>query len=219
MVDATYKLNNLRMPVFLQLIVDGNGESEIVFVVVRQVNTEKMSISLDQKNLCLEIIKKIAYSAGQDDYKEDIQALYDTKVQPVITYFNQCWEPIKHQWVIGLKQSYAQMRASQDNCPLCTNVLRDEERVVIGEKGAEGINQAIIERGDRIIVSSGTVVHKKCRMNYINKKQIDLYKKAKFNKPSLPVKRSAHTSIGPYDSRTHCLFCGNEIKKASRLLQ
>lgn len=126
MVDATYKLNNLRMPVFLQLIVDGNGESEIVsvFVVVsedantmtelvevfkkhngawekvrtimtdkdftermvygeafpnaclqlclfhvlrsikREVNTEKMSISLDQKNLCLEIIQKIAYSAG-----------------------------------------------------------------------------------------------------------------------------------------------------------
>ncbi|CAB4009535.1 Hypothetical predicted protein [Paramuricea clavata] len=52
-------------------------------------------------------------------------------------------------------------------------------------------------------------------MNCINKKQIDLYKKAKFNKPSLPVKRSARASIGPYDSRTHCLFCGNEIVKAS----
>lgn len=107
------------------------------------------------------------------------------------------------------------MRASQDNCPLCDNVLGDEERVVIGDKGAEGINRASIERGDRIVVCSGTVVHKKCRMNYINKKQIDLYKKAKFNKPSLPVKRSARASIWPYDSRTHCLFCGNEIVKAS----
>jgi hypothetical protein len=107
------------------------------------------------------------------------------------------------------------MRASQDNCHLCNNVLGDEERVVIGEKGAEGINWASIERGDRIVVCSGTVVHKKCRMNYINKKQIDLYKKANFNKPSLPVKRSAHASIGPYDSRMHCLFCRNEIVKAS----
>ena len=68
---------------------------------------------------------------------------------------------------------------------------------MIGEKGAEGINRASIERGDRIIVCSGTVVHKKCCMNYINKKQIYLYKKAKFNKLSLPVKRSAHASIGP----------------------
>lgn len=30
MIDATYKLNNLRMPLFILLIVDGNGLSEIV---------------------------------------------------------------------------------------------------------------------------------------------------------------------------------------------
>ena len=34
MVDATYKLNDLRMPVFLQLVQDGNGESEIISVFV-----------------------------------------------------------------------------------------------------------------------------------------------------------------------------------------
>jgi len=33
-VDATYKLNDLRMPVFLQLVIDGNGKSEIVTVFV-----------------------------------------------------------------------------------------------------------------------------------------------------------------------------------------
>jgi len=32
LVDATYKLNDLRIPVFLQLVVDGNGESETVSV-------------------------------------------------------------------------------------------------------------------------------------------------------------------------------------------
>ena len=32
LIDATYKLNNLNMAVFLQLVVDGNGESEIVSV-------------------------------------------------------------------------------------------------------------------------------------------------------------------------------------------
>jgi len=34
LVDATYKLNDLTMPVFLQLVIDGNGESEIVTVFV-----------------------------------------------------------------------------------------------------------------------------------------------------------------------------------------
>ena len=31
---ATYKLNNMRLPVFVQLVVDGNGESEIVSIYV-----------------------------------------------------------------------------------------------------------------------------------------------------------------------------------------
>lgn len=29
LADATYKLNNLRIPLFVMLVVDGNGESEI----------------------------------------------------------------------------------------------------------------------------------------------------------------------------------------------
>ena len=29
-VDATYKLNDLRMPLYLFLVEDGNGESEVV---------------------------------------------------------------------------------------------------------------------------------------------------------------------------------------------
>ena len=32
LIDATYKLNNLQMPVFLQLVIDGNGESEVISV-------------------------------------------------------------------------------------------------------------------------------------------------------------------------------------------
>ena len=30
LIDATYKLNNLRMPMYILMAVDGNGESEIV---------------------------------------------------------------------------------------------------------------------------------------------------------------------------------------------
>ena len=30
LMDATYKLNDLRMPLYIMMIVDGNGKSEIV---------------------------------------------------------------------------------------------------------------------------------------------------------------------------------------------
>ena len=33
LVDATYKLNELRMPVYLMLVIDGNGQSEIVMLL------------------------------------------------------------------------------------------------------------------------------------------------------------------------------------------
>ena len=38
LVDATHKLNNLQMPLYLLVVVDGNGESEIVglFLVVSE---------------------------------------------------------------------------------------------------------------------------------------------------------------------------------------
>ena len=38
LVDATYKLNDLRMPLYLVLCVDGNGESQVVAMWI--VNTE-----------------------------------------------------------------------------------------------------------------------------------------------------------------------------------
>ena len=39
-IDATYKLNDLRMPLYVLLTVDGNGESEIVCLWIVQ-NEEK----------------------------------------------------------------------------------------------------------------------------------------------------------------------------------
>ena len=30
LIDATYKLNNLKMPLYVLMVVDGNGESEII---------------------------------------------------------------------------------------------------------------------------------------------------------------------------------------------
>ncbi|XP_055955235.1 zinc finger SWIM domain-containing protein 1 isoform X2 [Patella vulgata] len=165
--DATYKLNDMRMPVFLQMVVDGNGESEIVSVFVlvtedgdtmnylldlfkgnnpawertqtiltdndftergiysekfpaaklqlclfhvlrsmkREINCEKMGIRVEEKNLCIELIQKLAYSTNEEEYEINRQAIVQTNIQPVIDYINNSWHDIRDQWVIGLKNS------------------------------------------------------------------------------------------------------------------
>ena len=103
------------------------------------------------------------------------------------------------------------MMESQQIWPLCSNEVEDDgERVVIGAKGAEGINKASTERGVSTVVTAGAVVHKRCCMNYTNKKQIDLHKKATSVHRS-PAK--TRLSTGSYDSTTPCFFCGHEVVK------
>lgn len=40
MIDATYKLNELRMPLYLMIVLDSNGQSEIVASFLTSVETE-----------------------------------------------------------------------------------------------------------------------------------------------------------------------------------
>ena len=43
-IDATYKLNDLRMPVYIMLVEDGNGESEIVCIwIVNQEDNQTIT--------------------------------------------------------------------------------------------------------------------------------------------------------------------------------
>lgn len=46
-VDATYKLNDVRMPVYLMMCVDGNGQSEIVFLFLTSLETEDAITTLN----------------------------------------------------------------------------------------------------------------------------------------------------------------------------
>ena len=41
MVDATYKLNELRMPLYLMMVIDGNGQSEMVTMFLTSVETKE----------------------------------------------------------------------------------------------------------------------------------------------------------------------------------
>ena len=48
LIDATYKLTELRMPVYLMMVVDGNGHSEIVCVFVTVLETEQSMTKMIQ---------------------------------------------------------------------------------------------------------------------------------------------------------------------------
>ena len=41
LVDATYKLINLRMPLYLMMCIDGNGQGEIVLMYLTTTETEE----------------------------------------------------------------------------------------------------------------------------------------------------------------------------------
>ena len=167
LIDATYKLNNLQMPVFLQLVIDGYEESEVISVFLitsedgetisglldifkrhnpawneiqtvlsdkdfteravykqhypqaslqlclfhvlrcmkREISVEKMKITSEQKNFALEIIQKLAYPSNIEEYNENLKALEESNIQPAYKYFMDCWDVIKEEWVVGLKQS------------------------------------------------------------------------------------------------------------------
>ena len=80
LLDATYKLNDLCMPVFLQLIEDGNGESEVVSVFVVATEDKETLLSL------LDIFKKhnSAWSLTQTVLtdKDFVERLVYTKAFP-----------------------------------------------------------------------------------------------------------------------------------------
>ena len=40
LIDATYKLNKFRMPLYILLVIDGNGLSEIIGILLTSVETE-----------------------------------------------------------------------------------------------------------------------------------------------------------------------------------
>lgn len=52
MIDATYKLNELRMPLYLMLVVDSNGQSEIVAVFLTTLETQQAISQMVQTFKC-----------------------------------------------------------------------------------------------------------------------------------------------------------------------
>ena len=164
-IDATYKLNNLRMPLYIMLGEDGMGESEIfasflianeeketirrmieifkdsksawektvtiisdkdfterdvlskefpnaklqicLFHVLRsirrEITTDKMGITSEQRSLCLEIVQKMVYARTEEQYKSYLESVKMTSIHSVVQYFMENWHINHCEWVEGLK--------------------------------------------------------------------------------------------------------------------
>ena len=99
MVDATYKLLDLKMPVSVLLAVNGHGLSKIVglFVVLqiclfhtlrtfkREITMDKMGITSGERDRCLEILTKITYSRSPEEYQLNLDLLKSTKDDSVVS--------------------------------------------------------------------------------------------------------------------------------------
>jgi len=103
--------------------------------------------------------------------------------------------------------------ASQAFCPICKEEIEDssDNWVAIQWKGAKGINEASVKRKDDLVVEAGTKVHKSCRQQYINDKNIKSHV-AKKSSGSVPAKRTTRQSSGGFDSEKDCIFCGCKIE-------
>ncbi len=177
LADATYKINELLFPVYLLLVIDANGESEVVVTFIvreesevlldkcvscfkennqncdlvqvimtdkdmvernvfarqfptaklvlclfhvqqnfrREITTEKMSITQQQRTQALDILSKITYSRSVEQYIENRQKLYDLNVKKITEYFDKNWDGIRNEWVEGLKSQNVTLQTSTTN--------------------------------------------------------------------------------------------------------
>lgn len=55
--------------------------------------------------MCFELVQKLAYSTSQEQYAELHGQLKDSCPVKVVKYFNENWDKIKDEWVLGFKSA------------------------------------------------------------------------------------------------------------------
>ena len=107
----------------------------------------------------------------------------------------------------------------EDVCPICKASLEDAKETDVSKlstKGVEKINKSSQERGcDDCVARPNQRVHKKCRSSWTNDKAITHALKRSSESSSPVKKKSRRSSVGPYDPKKDCLFCGREISKVT----
>jgi len=76
--------------------------------------------------------------------------------------------------------------------------------IPIGEKDARNINNASLERGEEIIVTACTIIHKSCLKRYVNKKDITtcVMQGSENNQT-----KCSRVLFGSFDNKSDYLFC------------
>lgn len=109
--------------------------------------------------------------------------------------------------------------AEEDLCPICKEGFEEaqpNDYAKLSVKGADKINLSSQQRGrDDVIARQDQRVHTKCRLNWTNSKAIKQSLKRCAQSSSPVKKKSQRVSLGPYDRKKDCLFCGREIIKGT----
>lgn len=71
----------------------------------REITCEKFGITSGQRTLCLEMIQKLAYANSTVEYDSIYARLQRDIPRQVVKYMDENWNPIKSEWVMGLKSS------------------------------------------------------------------------------------------------------------------
>lgn len=67
----------------------------------REISTNKLNITLTQRQTALDIIQKMVYSRNADDYNNLYEDLMKKCPLSVIEYFNKNWHEIRDEWTLG----------------------------------------------------------------------------------------------------------------------
>lgn len=71
----------------------------------QEVTAEKIGVSTDEIDKCLQLLTKIANSKKLQEYDLYVNELKATEIEHLIMYFEENWEEIKDEWVTGLKKT------------------------------------------------------------------------------------------------------------------
>ena len=87
------------------------------------------------------------------------------------------------------------------SCPICQKPLDDQEKVVLREKRAAGINTWAEKKAHPLQVIAGTLVYTECRRKYTKPEKRDDPPKTD------SAKRLTRSSTGGFDFRLNCFLC------------
>ncbi|XP_053382144.1 uncharacterized protein LOC123547537 [Mercenaria mercenaria] len=95
------------------------------------------------------------------------------------------------------------------SCPICDELLKNgSPTVVIREKGAININRASAQRNSNITVKSGDSVHRDCRRDFIDLRNVKTDNSG-YACDSLTTRSSCTT----FDFKSNCFFCTHKCNK------